>query len=54
MLVLLKSVPYKSEVWEGLSSFPDVKTEVQGRQSFARALGHFRLKAMYLGDWEEP
>lgn len=36
MPVLLKSIPCKNKVWEGLSSFPDVKTEAQGRQSFAK------------------
>lgn len=51
MPVLLKSAPYKNKVWEGLPSFRDVKTEVQGRQSFAKALGHFRIKVMCPGHW---
>jgi hypothetical protein len=54
MPVLLKCTPYKSEVWEGLSSFPDVKTEVQRSKSFAKALGHFRIKVMCPGDWGGP
>lgn len=43
-------IPYKNKVWKGLSSFPDVKTEAQGRKSFAKALGHFRIKVMCPGD----
>lgn len=53
MPVLLKSVLYKTKVWKNLS-FPDMKTEAQGRQSLAKALGYFRIRALCLEDWGGP